>query len=148
MKKSVDSPASLRKTADKFIEDMKIRCFNATQHVQFLSGGNQQKVLVAKWIKAGVDILFLIEPTEGIDVGARADLYEIFRNLAKEQNKAIIIASSDIDELIELSDRILTMAEGQIVHSYVIENADKRTILADILSASGDSDQGGDEVEA
>lgn len=148
MKKSVASPASLRKTADKFIEDMKIRCFNATQHVQFLSGGNQQKVLVAKWIKAGVDILILIEPTEGIDVGARADLYEIFRNLAKEQNKAIIIASSDIDELIELSDRILTMAEGQIVHSYAIENADKRTILADILSASGDSDQGGDEVEA
>ncbi|MCD7736322.1 MAG: hypothetical protein LUI07_05080, partial [Lachnospiraceae bacterium] len=135
-KKLISLPTWSRPIANQFIEKMKIRCFNSTQNVQFLSGGNQQKVLVAKWIQAESEILFLIEPTEGIDVGARADLYAIFRDIAKTQKKAIIIASSDIDELIELSDRIITMAEGKVVNTYPIEKADKQEILSDILSSS------------
>lgn len=137
-KKKVSLPAQARAVANSFIEKMKIRCFNSTQNVQFLSGGNQQKVLVAKWIQAESQILFLIEPTEGIDVGARADLYAIFREIAGKERKAIIIASSDIDELIELSDRIITMAEGRIINTYPIEKADKQEILSDILSSSRD----------
>ncbi|GHV76108.1 ribose import ATP-binding protein RbsA 2 [Spirochaetia bacterium] len=124
------------KIAKDYIEGLRIKCVDASQIVQFLSGGNQQKVLVAKWLKAEVDVLFMIEPTEGIDVGARADLYGIFRKCAREDGKAIIIATSDIDELMELSDRIITMAEGRIINEYRFEEADKQTILSDILSSS------------
>ncbi|MDY0289023.1 MAG: sugar ABC transporter ATP-binding protein [Sphaerochaeta sp.] len=115
-----------------FIQQLRIKCTSPSQLVEYLSGGNQQKVLVAKWIYAGVDVLFMIEPTEGIDVGARADLYNRIREIVKE-GKTIIIITSDIDELMELSDRIITMAEGRIVNEYSIEEADKQTILTDIL---------------
>jgi ribose transport system ATP-binding protein len=135
-KKKFAAPRWAIRTAKDFIENLRIKCSGASQIVQFLSGGNQQKVLVAKWLKAEVDVLFMIEPTEGIDVGARADLYGIFRKYAREEKKAIIIATSDIDELMELSDRIITMAEGKIINEYPFEKADKQTILSDILSSS------------
>ncbi len=121
--------------ANAFIDKIRIKCSGPNQIVEYLSGGNQQKVLVSKWLQTKVDILFMIEPTEGIDIAARADLYGIFRELAKE-GKAIIIATSDIDELMELSDRILTMAGGSIVNEYEIDQADKQIILADILKTA------------
>ena len=86
-------------------------------------------------MNAEVDVLFMIEPTEGIDVGARADLYDIFRRYAAEGN-AIVIATSDIDELMEMSDRIITMGQGRIINEYPIEKADKQQILTDILLAA------------
>ena len=118
--------------AKDFIRQLRIKCTSPSQLVEYLSGGNQQKVLVSKWIHAGVDVLFMIEPTEGIDVGARADLYGRIREIVKE-GKTVIIITSDIDELLELSDRIITMAEGKIVNEYPIEVAEKQTILTDIL---------------
>ena len=121
------------KTAKKYMDELRIKCASASQLVEYLSGGNQQKVLIAKWLETQVDILFMIEPTEGIDVGARSDLYGVFKELAKS-GKAIIIATSDLDELLTLSDRILTMVEGKIVNEYEIESASKQTLLTDILS--------------
>lgn len=147
-KKALSLPVQTKGVAQEFINQMNIRCFNSSQVVQFLSGGNQQKVLVAKWVQAKAEVLFLIEPTEGIDVGARADLYAIFRRMAKEEGKAIIVATSDIDELIELSDRIITMAEGRIISTYPIERADKQEILSDILLSSREVQEGGESAHA
>lgn len=129
------SSAETSKTARNYINKLHIKCVGPSQLVEYLSGGNQQKVLVSKWLQSDVDVLFMNEPTEGIDVAARADLYQIFRELAQE-GKAIVIATSDIDELLELSDRIITMAIGEIVNEYSIEQADKQVILSDVLRAA------------
>ncbi len=134
-KKHFVSMRQAEKLTRGYINDMRIKCSGCTQFVEYLSGGNQQKVLVAKWMNAEVDVLFMIEPTEGIDVGARADLYDIFRRYAAEGN-AIVIATSDIDELMEMSDRIITMGQGRIINEYPIEKADKQQILTDILLAA------------
>lgn len=120
----------------KYVERFSIRCTGNRQLIEYLSGGNQQKVLVAKWLDTEPDVLFMIEPTEGIDVGARADLYAIFREMAKS-GMTLIIATSDIDELLELSDRILTMSRGRIVSEYAADAADKKQIMAEILLSEG-----------
>lgn len=121
------------KITKDFIKDMKIKCSGASQLVEYLSGGNQQKVLIAKWMKTDVDVLFMIEPTEGIDVGARSDLYTLFKMMS-ESGKTLIIATSDIDELLTLSDRIITMVDGHIINEYKNEGTSKQQILTDILS--------------
>ncbi|MCG8483463.1 MAG: sugar ABC transporter ATP-binding protein [Clostridia bacterium] len=121
------------KTTKHYVKELSVKCAGPSQLVEYLSGGNQQKVLIARWLKSEVDILFMIEPTEGIDVGARSDLYAVFRELVKN-GKTIIIATSDIDELLTLSDRIITMVGGKIINEYDIKDASKQVILADILS--------------
>lgn len=132
--KSFISQSEITKTANYFINKLHIKCAGSSQIIEYLSGGNQQKVLVSKWLQSKVEVLFMIEPTEGIDVAARADLYAIFRELAQE-GKALIIATSDIDELLELSDRIITMAGGKIINEYQIDETDKQEILTDILKS-------------
>lgn len=132
-KKSIVSQSWVRKVVSKNIKQLGIKTSGQKQLVEYLSGGNQQKVLLSKWLEAQVDLLFLVEPTEGIDVGARADLYEIFRQL-KEDGKALVIFTSDIDELLVLSDRIFSMVEGRIMGEYKSRSAQKQTILSDILS--------------
>ena len=79
-----------------------------------LSGGNQQKVLLAKWMFAEPDVLMLDEPTRGIDVGAKAEIYSIMQELA-EQGIGIILISSDMEEIIGMSDRIYVMKDGCVV---------------------------------
>jgi ABC-type sugar transport system ATPase subunit len=121
------------KTTKNYVEELSIKCAGPSQLLEYLSGGNQQKVLIAKWLESEVEVLFMIEPTEGIDVGARSDLYSVFKELV-EKGKTVIIATSDIDELLTLSDRIITMVEGKIVNEYDIQEASKQNILTDILS--------------
>lgn len=121
-----------RRAAMRNIKKLMIRTSGPTQIIEYLSGGNQQKVLISKWLETGLEILFLIEPTEGIDVGARADLYKIFRELSS-QGTALVFFTSDIDELLVLSDRIFTLVEGRIVQEYEAVQAEKKQILADIL---------------
>jgi ABC-type sugar transport system ATPase subunit len=121
------------KTSKGYVNELSIKCAGVTQLVEYLSGGNQQKVLIAKWLETKVDILFMIEPTEGIDVGARSDLYKVFKEFVR-QGKSVVIATSDIDELLTLSDRIITMVDGRIVQEYTIADATKQAILTDILS--------------
>jgi len=82
--------------------------------MQSLSGGNQQKVVLARWLRLGARLLLLDEPTQGVDVGARAEIYDLVRAAAAE-GIAVIVASSDFEELVGLSDRIVVMAEGRVV---------------------------------
>ena len=81
--------------------------------ISTLSGGNQQKVIVARWLANDPDILIMDEPTRGIDIGAKHEIYEIMENLA-QQGKAIIMISSEMPELIGMSDRIYVMSEGKL----------------------------------
>jgi ribose transport system ATP-binding protein len=85
-----------------------------SQEISTLSGGNQQKVLLGRWFEAKVNVLLLVEPTRGVDVGARRDIYEIIRKQAKESNMAVLVATSDYEEVVLLADRALVISRGAI----------------------------------
>ena len=99
------------KVAADYIESLAIRTPSDRQEVRLLSGGNQQKVVIAKWLLRDCDILIFDEPTRGIDVGAKAEIYRLLQNLAA-QGKAIIVISSELPEVLRLSHRIAVMCEG------------------------------------
>lgn len=102
-----------RDAATKYVAEMKIVTPSIQQQVMYLSGGNQQKVVVAKWLFSNSEIIILDEPTRGIDVGAKLEIYELINRLA-EQGKVIIVVSSDMEEILGISDRIVVMHEGEI----------------------------------
>lgn len=97
----------------EYIEKIKIKTPNAKQKIQFLSGGNQQKVVLSKWLFADTDVLILDEPTRGIDVGAKYEIYLLINQLIA-QGKSIVLISSEMPELVAMSDRIIVMHEGKI----------------------------------
>lgn len=96
----------------KYIEQLKIRCAGPSQSVGSLSGGNQQKVVIAKWLGTKPDILILDEPTRGVDIGAKKEIYAIMNQLA-EAGVAILMISSELPEVIGMADRVLVMHEGK-----------------------------------
>jgi ribose transport system ATP-binding protein len=99
--------------AARYIASLGIRTPSDLQEVRLLSGGNQQKVVIAKWLLRDCDILIFDEPTRGIDVGAKAEIYRLLRQLAAE-GKAIIVISSELPEVLRLSHRIAVMCEGRL----------------------------------
>lgn len=102
----------------------------SSQEIATLSGGNQQKVLLARWFEANVRVLLLVEPTRGVDVGARRDIYEIIRRQAKEGNMAVLVATSDYEEVVLLSDRALVMARGKIVSELTGNSVDAKSLIS------------------
>lgn len=104
---------SMEEVGKKYISRLKIRTPSDMQEVRFLSGGNQQKVVISKWLLRDCDILFFDEPTRGIDVGAKSEIYKLLRDLA-DQGRAIIVISSELPEILRLSHRIAVMCEGQL----------------------------------
>jgi ribose transport system ATP-binding protein len=98
----------------KEIERLRVKCTSATQLCAHLSGGNQQKVVLAKWLLANPKVLVLDNPTRGIDVGAKEEIYSLIRDLA-DGGMAILVITDDLPELIGLSDRILVMREGRVI---------------------------------
>ena len=114
-------------------EKMQIHSRNIEQTVGTLSGGNQQKVAVAKWLLKEADVFLFDEPTRGIDVAARRKIHQLFGKLA-EQGKALIIVSSDLEELFETCDRIGVMSAGKLVSEYSRESWSYETIMQDCFS--------------
>lgn len=102
-----------KRTSDSFIESLRIRCSSAEQRAGQLSGGNQQKVVIARCLATSPSILLLDEPTRGVDVGARREIYSLLFKLA-EQGMAILFVSSELEEVIGISDRVLVMSDGEI----------------------------------
>lgn len=100
--------------AQKFIDMLKIKTPSTKQKILNLSGGNQQKVVVAKWLNADSDIIIMDEPTRGIDVGAKLEIYEIINDLISK-NKSIILISSELNEIVGLSDRVMVMKDNRFV---------------------------------
>jgi ribose transport system ATP-binding protein len=101
------------KTAETFRERMNVRCASTEQAVGELSGGNQQKVVIARWLARNCEVMLFDEPTRGIDVAAKDAIYQLLRELTAE-GKAIVVVSSELVELMSLSDRILVMSKGRI----------------------------------
>jgi ribose transport system ATP-binding protein len=108
------APARARQLADRQVAQLRIRTDSSDSAVRTLSGGNQQKVVLAKWLAAEPEILVLDEPTAGIDIGSKAEIITLVRELAR-QGKAILLISSELAELLAASDRIIVMSEGHAV---------------------------------
>jgi ribose transport system ATP-binding protein len=105
--------AAMKETAIKYIDQLGIRTPSDMQVVRLLSGGNQQKVVIAKWLLRDCDVLIFDEPTRGIDVGAKSEIYALLEELAA-QGRAIIVISSELPEVMRLSHRIAVMCEGRL----------------------------------
>ncbi|MEG1061971.1 MAG: sugar ABC transporter ATP-binding protein, partial [Oscillospiraceae bacterium] len=99
--------------SEEYVKKLNVATPSINQRVMFLSGGNQQKVVLAKWLFSDSEIVIFDEPTRGIDVGAKREIYEIINNLV-ENGKVVIVVSSEMEEIIGISDRILVMHEGKI----------------------------------
>ncbi len=114
------------KDARRITDQLELRPPDPTRRVSTLSGGNQQKVVVGRWLMKGCRVLLLDEPTRGVDVGARAELYSLVRDLADE-GVAVVVVSSEVPEVLGLADRVLVVADGRIIHeadSGVLEEDD------------------------
>jgi len=118
----------IEKTAEEYIESLGIVTPSAHQLVRNLSGGNQQKVVIAKWLVKDCDILIFDEPTRGIDVGAKSEIYTLINELAKS-GKSIIMISSELPEVLRMSDRIIVMCEGRKTKELLIEEATQEKII-------------------
>jgi ABC-type sugar transport system ATPase subunit len=114
--------------AQKWIEEMGIKTPTISQEVNSLSGGNQQKVVLAKWLESGSKIIILNEPTRGIDVGAKIEIYKLMQNLC-EKGSAIIMISSELPEILSIADRILVMSKGKITAQYSRREATEENLL-------------------
>jgi ABC-type sugar transport system ATPase subunit len=122
-----------RQRTDHFIKALNIRTPSREQRVNNLSGGNQQKVVVAKWLASNPKVLILDEPTRGIDVGAKAEVHAIMAHLA-EQGVGILMISSELPEVLGMSDRILVMHEGCLTGQFTREEATSERVM---LAATG-----------
>ncbi|MGJ4845597.1 MULTISPECIES: multiple monosaccharide ABC transporter ATP-binding protein [unclassified Leifsonia] len=120
--------------AEEYRKSLRIKTPDVERGVSTLSGGNQQKVVLAKWMFTDPDLLILDEPTRGIDVGAKFEIYGIIQQLAA-QGKGVIVISSELPELLGISDRIYTIFEGQITNELPIAEATPETLLKSMTSA-------------
>ncbi|NMB11504.1 MAG: sugar ABC transporter ATP-binding protein [Firmicutes bacterium] len=111
-----------------FVSDLSIRLSSMITPTKFLSGGNQQKTVVAKWLFAECKLLLIDEPTRGIDVEGKEEIYKIIRNLAA-LGKNVIIISSDVDEVLRVSTRIAVMSRGRIVDILDAKEATKNELV-------------------
>ncbi|HJX72289.1 MAG: D-xylose ABC transporter ATP-binding protein [Bacteroidetes bacterium RBG_13_42_15] len=124
-----------KKQAGNFIHDLQIKTTSALQVVEKLSGGNQQKVVIAKWLATNPKILLLDEPTRGIDVNAKNEIYKLIGKLAK-QGIGIIMVSSELPEILAMSDRIVVMSEGRITAEFSQGQANEENIMQAALPKS------------
>ncbi|MEY8381836.1 sugar ABC transporter ATP-binding protein [Christensenellaceae bacterium 44-20] len=118
----------IRKTVGEFVEALSIKTPSLQQLTQFLSGGNQQKVLVARWLCKKSDIIFFDEPTRGIDVGSKYEIYCLINELA-ENGAAVVMITSEMAEILGMSDRIMVMYEGTVVGELSAEEANQEIVL-------------------
>lgn len=117
-----------REVTQKYVDELKTKTPSVDQMVRNLSGGNQQKVVIAKWLARDCDILIFDEPTRGIDVGAKSEIYALMNELVKA-GKSIIMISSELTEVLRMSDRIVVMCEGRKTGEIPIEKATQESIM-------------------
>ncbi len=115
--------------AAEFSKKLRVITPTLDTQVQYLSGGNQQKVVIAKWLMQNSEILFLDEPTRGIDVGAKAEIYRLINDLVK-QNKTVVMISSEMPEILGMCDRVVVLHEGRKVGELMREEATQESIMA------------------
>ena len=122
------SKKEMEDAADKYIKLLQIKTASRETPIKSLSGGNQQKVILGRWLLTNPDYLILDEPTRGIDVGAKNEIYKLMNRLAAE-GKSIIMISSEMTEVLRMSDRIIVMCEGKITGNIDISEATQEHIM-------------------
>lgn len=147
----VVNSGKMRQTGQQYVQTLSIKTPSLQQRVKNLSGGNQQKVVIGKWLTADTDILIFDEPTRGIDVGAKSEIYRLLNDLA-QQGKAIIMISSELPEILRMSHRIVVMCEGRITGELSAAEATQERIMTFAtqrkeLVASDGTDTNGSEAE-
>lgn len=130
------NPRKLRKLVDKGIKDLNIKTKDGHTIVRNLSGGNQQKVIILKWLIYEANILLFDEPTQGIDVGSKSEIYSLINNLSREKGRSVIVASSELEELLMVCDRILVMFDGKIINEFTKPNEYRDEILYSAVSGN------------
>jgi ribose transport system ATP-binding protein len=123
------------KSASKYVNDLRIKTPGLNQKVLYLSGGNQQKVVVSKWLSSQAKILIFDEPTRGIDVGSKVEIYQLM-NRIKAEGAGILMISSELPEILGMSDRVMIMREGHIAGIYDTDKVTQKKILEDALGAA------------
>lgn len=122
-------PSLEDKYGKEYVEKLRISTPSLKTETQYLSGGNQQKVVIAKWLMQQSDIIFMDEPTRGVDVGAKAEIYMLMNEIVS-QGKSVIMISSELPEILGMSDRIMVMHEGRIVGELDREEASQEKIMS------------------
>jgi ABC-type sugar transport system ATPase subunit len=123
------NPKYERRAFDEYVRSLRIKLADANAPARNLSGGNQQKVVLAKWLEANSEVVIFDEPTRGIDVGAKVEIYQLINELAR-QGKAILMISSELEETLGMADRILVMHEGRITGEISdVKNATQAQIM-------------------
>jgi ribose transport system ATP-binding protein len=124
-----------RREAVDVTKDLEVRPADVNRAARTLSGGNQQKVVLARWLLGSTRLLLLDEPTRGVDVGARSELYAVIRRLA-DQGIGVLLVSSEVPEVLGLADRVLVMREGHVVHQAPAEELDEHRVLDLVMEGS------------
>ena len=127
--------AKERLLANRSIKQLSIRATGPEQIVNKLSGGNQQKVVVSKWLASSPKVLIMDEPTRGVDVGAKSEIHRLMSQLAAEEGLAILMISSELPEILGMSDRILVMREGRLVGEFNRDEATQEVIAHAMMSS-------------
>jgi ABC-type sugar transport system ATPase subunit len=128
--------ARTRSRFQAMVESLRIQVGDSAAPVTTLSGGNQQKVIMARWLATEPRVLLLNDPTRGIDLGAKRDLYRVLRNLA-ERDVAVVMLSSELDEHTELMDRVLVFREQAIEREFTRDQLDRHAVLSAFFGAAG-----------
>jgi ABC-type sugar transport system ATPase subunit len=131
----------VNRVAEEYVKELRIATPSVKREVRNLSGGNQQKVLLAKWLVRKPRILIVDEPTRGVDVGSKADIYRILRDLAAS-GIALLVVSSDLPEVLAISHRIVVMSEGRVAGELTAAEADELSILSLAAPKSGHAQRG------
>jgi ribose transport system ATP-binding protein len=131
--------------AARIAEQLGVRMAGLGQHVRTLSGGNQQKVVIGKWLLADIRVLILDEPTRGIDVGAKVEIYQLVNELTAAGH-AVLMISSDLPEVLGMSDRVLVMAQGRLAGELSAEDATQDSVMALAVSSPAAPGASGDTV--
>jgi len=129
-------PRKEQHMAAEAVQSLGIRAFSIDQIVGKLSGGNQQKVVIAKWLASRPRLLIMDEPTRGIDVGAKSEIHRRMSQLAAEHGLAILMISSELPEVLGMSDRVLVMREGRIVAEFERAEATQERVATAMMSDS------------
>jgi ABC-type sugar transport system ATPase subunit len=127
--KFLNNEKQYEKASEDLLKKLKLKFASMNQQVTSLSGGNQQKVLLSKWLALKTEVIIFDEPTRGIDVGTKVEIYDLIRELARN-GKAVIVVSSEMQEVISLTDRLLVINEGRIVAELKSEDATEHEILS------------------
>ena len=139
--------AQERRRANELISAIDIKTSGLSQQVKYLSGGNKQKVVFGKWLGAKCNLLILDEPTIGIDVGARQEIYDLIRAFVDEGDHGVIFISSDMAEILDVADRILVMSNARIVADLNPKEATQQSLMAYSVRGSKQSEATKERIE-